>query len=139
MGLIHYSIAGATACLAAVGGVYLQVTLSQPETSAPDAKAEVQKAETGIRLPQIAVPIYSTVGKVGYCVMSVEYDGENMKPEDSDLVVPRVTNDLYIEFGSALPENADPVKDCENRIGKRTDTFVIYSAEFYERIDQAGG
>ena len=62
-----------------------------------------------------------------------------MNPEDSDLVVPRVTNDLYIEFGSALPEDADPVEDCESRIGKRTDTFVIFAAEFYERIDQAGG
>ena len=75
MGLIHYSIAGATACLAAVGGVYLQVSLSQPDIPAA-AQAEGQKTEKGIKLPQIAVPIYSTAGKIGYCVMSVEYDGE---------------------------------------------------------------
>lgn len=135
MSLIHYSVVGATASIAAVAGVFLQVTLSQPDSGGKDTHDAVEKVKKGVKLPQIAVPIYSQTEKVGYCVMSVEYGNGEIDPEDADLVVPRVTNDLYIEFGSALPLNADPVDDCAGRAGKRTDNFVIYGAEFYEKIN----
>jgi hypothetical protein len=138
MSLIHYSIVGVTASVAAVAGVFLQVTLSQPDTGKKDTHGEEETVEKGVKLPQIAVPIYSQTEKVGYCVMGVEYRAGEVDQEDAELVVPRVTNDLYIEFGSALPASADPVKDCTNRVGKHTDTFVIYEAEFYEKINPEG-
>jgi len=133
MSLIHYSIVGVTASIAAVAGVYLQIALSQPDTGKDDAQ-ENEVVKQGVKLPQIAVPIYSEAEKVGYCVMGVEYGGGEVDPEDAEIMVPRVTNDLYIEFGAALPANADPVEDCVSRVGKRTDKFVIYEAEFYEKI-----
>lgn len=133
MSLFHYSMAGVTAAVAAVAGVYLQVAISQPDTGKNDAQ-ETETVKKGIKLPQISVPIYSHSEKVGYCVMGVEYGGGGVDPEDAEILVPRVTNDLYIEFGSALPANADPIDDCASRVGKRTDKFVIYEAEFYEKI-----
>lgn len=138
MSLIHYSIVGITASVAAVAGVFLQVSLSQPETGGEDAQDGVEKTEKGVKLPQIAVPIYSQTEKVGYCVMGVEYLIGDVDQEDSEIMVPRVTNDLYIEFGAALPADADPIEDCASRAGKRTDTFVINEAEFYEKINAEG-
>lgn len=137
MSVIHYSIIGATASIAAVAGVFLQVTLSQPDTGKKD-NHDVEETKQGIKLPQIAVPIYSETEKVGYCVMSVEYVSGDVDQEDANIMVPRVTNDLYIEFGAALPANADPIEDCASRAGKRTETFVINEAEFYEKINAAG-
>lgn len=137
MSVIHYSIAGVTASVAAMAGVFLQVTLSQPDTGGEPAHGETEQAKTGVKLPQIAVPVYSQTAKVGYCVMSVEYVTGEVGQENVKLVVPRVTNDLYIEFGGALPPGADPVKDCASHAGKRTDSFVIKKSEFYEKIDDA--
>jgi len=138
MSLIHYSIVGITASVAAVAGVFLQVSISQPDLGEKGTHEEAEKAEKGVKLPQIAVPIYSQTEKVGYCVMGVEYLTGDVDQEDSEIIVPRVTNDLYIEFGAALPADADPIEDCASRAGKRTDTFVINEAEFYEKINAAG-
>ncbi|QKV19615.1 hypothetical protein [Oricola thermophila] len=133
MNITHYSIAGITASVAAVAGVFLQVLVSRPDTEVP-VKVEEPAPETGVKLPQIAVPIYSQSEKVGYCVMGIEYGGGDVRQEDSELVVPRVTNDLYIEFGAALPEGVDPRRHCADRAGLRTDMFIIEKARFYEKI-----
>ena len=135
MSLIHYSVVGVTASVAAVAGVFLQLSLSQPGSDKADGHDAPEHTEKGVKLPQIAVPIYSTTEKVGYCVMSVEYLTGDVDQEDSALIVPRVTNDLYIEFGAALPADMDPIEDCAGRAGKRTDTFIINEAEFYEKIN----
>ncbi|WP_193178073.1 hypothetical protein [Oricola nitratireducens] len=134
MNLIQYSIAGTAACIAAVGGVMLQVTLSQPSAEATDPHADEAKVGEGVKLPPIPVPIYSRTQKIGYCVMRVEFDGAHTDPEERRIAVPRVTNDLYIEFSATLEKNADGPAECASRVGKRTDKFVIYEAEFYEKI-----
>jgi hypothetical protein len=44
--LMQYSLAGAIACVAAVGGVFGQVMLSQPAGSATDTLGESPSTET---------------------------------------------------------------------------------------------
>ncbi len=134
MGIIHYSIAGTAACIAAVAGVYLQVMVSQPEAENDEADSK-EAAFVGTKLPPIAVPIFSQTQKVGYCMMRVEYDGANIDPEDKRIIVQRVTNELYIEFSGTLEKNADAPAECARRVGRRTDKFKIYEAEFFERIN----
>ena len=134
MSIIHYSIAGTAACIAAVAGVYVQVMISQPE--AKDDGTETKEASfVGTKLPPIAVPIFSQTQKVGYCMMRVEYGDENLEPDERRIIVQRVTNELYIEFSATLEKNADAPAECASRVGKRTDKFKIYDAEFFERIN----
>jgi hypothetical protein len=52
-----------------------------------------------------------------------------------ETAVAQVTNDLYLEFATVLEKNADGPTVCAGHVGKSTETFVIYKAEFYEQID----
>ena len=135
MSIVHYSIAGTAACIAAIAGVYAQVIISQPASDDHGKEAE-EAAFTGTKLPPIAVPIFSQTQKVGYCMMRVEYGGDKIDPEERRIILQSVTNELYIEFSGTLEKNADAPAECASRVGKRTDTFAIYEAEFFERINQ---
>lgn len=133
--LIQYSVAGVVACSAAVGGVFAQVMMSQPAGSATGAHGEASSHGEGVKFPPIAVPIYSQTKKIGYCVMRVEYDGERGNSDEWKVAVAQVSNDLYLEFTTVLDKNADGPTVCAGHIGKRTEKFLIYKAEFYEQID----
>jgi len=130
--LIQYSVAGVLACAAAVGGVFAQVMISQPGGGATE---ETASHGEGVKFPPIAVPIYSQTKKIGYCVMRVEYDGERGNSDEWQMAVAQVSNDLYLEFTTVLDKNADGPSVCAGHIGKRTEKFLIYKAEFYEQID----
>jgi hypothetical protein len=133
--LVRYSVTGATACVAAVAGVYLQIMLAQPSNSATDPHGASHASGDGVKFPPMAVPIYSQSGKVGYCVMRVEYDDARGNADEWRMAVSQVTNDLYLQFTAVLEKNADGPEVCATRVGMRTDKFVIYKAEFYEQID----
>lgn len=136
MNIIRYSIAGAAACLAAVAGVMAQVVLSAPASTAEthDGKPLTELGK-GVKLPPIPVPIYSASRKIGYCVMRVEFDGSHTDTQERRIALPRVTNDLYVEFATELlGANADGPAECASRVGKRTDKYVIFEATFYEKI-----
>ncbi|MAS05054.1 MAG: hypothetical protein CL534_10270 [Ahrensia sp.] len=120
------------ACAAAVGGVFAQVMISQPGGGAAE---ETASHGEGVKFPPIAVPIYSQTKKIGYCVMRVEYDGERGNSDEWQMAVAQVSNDLYLEFTTVLDKNADGPSVCAGHIGKRTEKFLIYKAEFYEQID----
>lgn len=133
--LVQYSAAGVVACIAALGGVFGQVMLSQPADSATEPHDEAQVEGEGVKFPPIAVPIYSQTSKIGYCVMRVEFDGARGNADEWRMAVAQVTNDMYLEFTTVLEKNADGPTVCASRIGKRTEKFIIYKAEFYEQID----
>ena len=132
--LVQYSVAGVIACGAALAGVFAQVMLSQPAGGATGAPKESTHGE-GVKFPPMAVPIYSQTKKIGYCVMRVEYDGARGNTDEWRMAVSQVTNDLYLEFTTVLEKNADGPSVCASRVGKSTEKFVIYKAEFYEQID----
>lgn len=132
--LIQYSAAGVIAIVAAVGGVFGQVMMSQPAGSAT-AHGDTPSHGEGVKFPPIAVPIYSQTKKIGYCVMRVEYDGARGNSDEWQMAVAQVSNDLYLEFTTVLDKNADGPTICAGHVGKRTEKFMIYKAEFYEQID----
>ena len=133
--LTRTSVAGAVACIAALGGVFAQVMLSGTASSATSAHDAAPDQDAGVKFPPFAVPIYSQVKRIGYCVLRVEYFGGRGSDDEWQLAVARVTNDLYIEFTSELEANADGPAICAGHVGKSTDNFKIYKAEFYEQID----
>lgn len=133
--LLQYSAAGMLACIAALGGVFAQVMLSQPADGAGSAEDGALAHGEGVKFPPIAVPIHSQEKKIGYCVMRVEYDGGKGNADEWRMAVAQVTNDLYLEFTAVLEKNADGPTVCAQRVGKSTEKFVIYKAEFYEQID----
>ena len=133
--LIQYSVAGVVACAAAVGGVFAQVMISQPGGNSAGDHGVTASHGDGIKFPPIAVPIFSQAKKIGYCVMRVEYDGDRGNSDEWQMAVAQVSNDLYLEFTAVLDKNADGPAVCADRVGSRTEKFVIYKAEFYEQID----
>lgn len=133
--LIQYSVAGVVACAAAVGGVFAQVMISQPGGDSAGAHGETASHGDGVKFPPIAVPIFSQEKKIGYCVMRVEYDGERGNSDEWQMAAAQVSNVLYLEFTTVIDKNADGPTICACHVGKRTENFVIYKAEFYEQID----
>lgn len=133
--LMRYSIAGAIACLAAVGGVLVQTMLTGAANGATSGNDAPATYGDGVKFPPIAVPIYSQVKRIGYCVMRVEYTGARGNDDEWQRAVAQTTNDLYLEFTTVLEKNADGPTVCADHVGKSTEKFVIYKAEFYEQID----
>jgi hypothetical protein len=135
MSLVPYAISGVTACIAAVAGVLVQVMVSEPDHPADTTDPQPVAKGEGEEFPPIPVPVYSQTQKIGYCVIRVKYDGARGSADEWGIALPKVTNELYVEFSSILKNTADGPSECAGRVGKRTDTFVIYQAEFYEKVD----
>jgi hypothetical protein len=134
MSIVHYAIAGATAFVAALSGVLVQVSISQPDTPSAEQTVEAGFDGGGEKFSPITVPVFSKVRKIGYCVLRVDYDNANSSSDEWRIALPRVTNELYVEFATVMKDTADGATECVQRVGTRTKRFVIYEAEFYEQL-----
>lgn len=134
---MQLSIAGSVAMVAAIAGVYMQTIVSQP--SAEPSKPENEHAEShngdGIKFPPIPVSVYTDEGRVGYCVMRVEYFRNGESSAEYEVAQARVTSELFIEFSVILDDAAEAPIECASRVGKSTPKYRIFRAEFYEQLD----
>ncbi|WP_421855141.1 hypothetical protein [Oricola sp.] len=137
MSLVQLSIAGSVAMVAAIGGVLLSGFVSQP-APADDGAAKEEKTThrgEGIKFPPIPVSVFTDAGRVGYCVMRVEYFRDGESSAEFEVAQARVTSELFIEFSGILEDAAEAPTDCASRVGMETPKFKIFSAEYYEEID----
>ena len=138
MSIIQFPIAGSVAMVAAIGGVLLHTTLTQPapepmeQTGSEPAPTETR---VGTKFPPVPVSIYTKQGRVGYCVMRVEYFRDGESNAEFEVAHARVTSELFIEFSMILDDAAEAPIECADRIGKSTPKYRIFSAEFYEQLE----
>lgn len=132
MSPVHYSLIGVTACLAAIGGAFGNMSMrsGMPEhTGVLEAISPMQ-----MKTPQLPIPIYSKSGRVGYCVIRASFEDSQPTPEERQVALPRITNKLFADFAARETENIDGPTFCAARVGEKFDTFTIIDAEFYEKF-----
>jgi hypothetical protein len=134
---MQLSIAGSVAMVAAIAGVFAQSMVSQPsgDTSAEESKTEEAHSGEGIKFPPIPVSVYSDEGRVGYCVMRVEYFRNGESSAEFEVAQARVTSELFIEFSVILDDAAEAPVECASRVGMNTPKYRIFRAEFYEQME----
>ncbi|TCD16232.1 hypothetical protein [Oricola cellulosilytica] len=135
MSVVRYAVVGVTACIAALTGVTGHALVSQPGSN-DAARKEVPASEmNGIKFPPVPVAVYTRKGRIGYCVMRVEYYRGDNPAGDDEIAQSRITTELYAEFSKVLNDAMDGPVECAERVGKRASNFKIYQAEFYDKLD----
>lgn len=135
MSVVRFAVVGLTACVAALAGVTTHVMVSQPGSSEPARKDVPADEMNGIKFPPVPVAVYTRKGRIGYCVMRVEYYRGDDSAADVEIAQSRITTELYAEFSKMLNDAMDAPVECAERIGKRASNFKIYKAEFYDKLE----